>query len=70
MGMAETRDAVDLVVVDLPRACKRDCSLAPLFDLDRSYAYIRLLDSQHSPKIKTGIDLPSSSCWIWSLHQN
>lgn len=28
MGMAETRDAVDLVVVDLPRAWSKDCLLA------------------------------------------
>jgi len=44
MGMAETLDAVDLVVDDLPRACRRDWSLAPLFNLDMSYAYIRLLE--------------------------
>jgi hypothetical protein len=51
MGMAETRDAVDLVVVDLPRACRRDWMLAPLFDPGFSYAYIRLLDSQHYPLV-------------------
>jgi len=44
MGMAETLDAVDLVVDDLPRACRRDWSLVPLSNFDRSYAYIRLLE--------------------------
>jgi len=70
MGMAETRDAVDLVVVDLPRACRRDWSLALQVHLGTWYAYIGLLDGQHSPSITIMIDIPSSSCWTWTLHQN